>query len=375
MKILAVDVGRGTQDILLYSQESELENSIQLILPSRTVLLAQRLEEATRLGQRAIFHGVTMGGGPVKRAARRHIESGAFLAATPGAAATFSDDPGELEEMGVHLVEENEALSLAGEKNSLLFETADVHLGSLRASLKAWGVKADFDMAAVSVQDHGAPPPHESNRRYRFQYFRESLGKDPRLPVQCHSGEEVPARFTRMLGVRESLSGYGNMIIMDTGFAAILGACLDHLVAPHVNKALINIGNGHTLAALVEGMRIRSLFEHHTGQLTPSSFNALLDELADGAIEDHVIFKEGGHGAYRDGEPYGGHRSVEIWSLTGPRRQPFAEALEGAYQAAPFGSMMQCGCFGLLAAFFWRYPDLSGPGEEKFLAPLEDMEP
>ena len=34
MKILAIDVGTGTQDILIYDDEKELENSIKLVLPS-----------------------------------------------------------------------------------------------------------------------------------------------------------------------------------------------------------------------------------------------------------------------------------------------------------------------------------------------------
>ncbi len=284
MKVLAVDVGRGTQDILLYDPEDELENSLQLILPSRTVLLAERIREATRRGQKVILKGVTMGGGPVGKAAHRHLEAGFLLAATPAASVTFSDDPEEVREMGITVVDDTEADRLAGERDILLLETADVHLGALKTSLAAWGIEPGFDMAVVSVQDHGAAPPGESDRRFRFEYFREKLGSDPELPGQCYDREEIPARFTRMLGVAESLPDMEKLVLMDTGFAALLGACLDGQVAPFDHRVLINIGNGHTLAALVEGVRVRSLFEHHTGKMEPDRFKAYLDDLARGQI-------------------------------------------------------------------------------------------
>ena len=35
MRILAVDVGTGTQDILLFDSEQELENSIKMVMPRR----------------------------------------------------------------------------------------------------------------------------------------------------------------------------------------------------------------------------------------------------------------------------------------------------------------------------------------------------
>ena len=34
MKILAIDVGTGTQDIKYYNTEKEVENSIKVVLPS-----------------------------------------------------------------------------------------------------------------------------------------------------------------------------------------------------------------------------------------------------------------------------------------------------------------------------------------------------
>jgi len=121
-----------------------------------------------------VLHGPTMGGGPITGAARRHREAGLEILATPSAAATFSDDPGEVADLGVVLVGEEEIPAQAAHSATAVLETADVHLASLRSSLRAWGIAGDFDGAAVAVQDHGAAPPGTSDRRYRFAWFRET---------------------------------------------------------------------------------------------------------------------------------------------------------------------------------------------------------
>ena len=45
MRILAIDVGTGTQDIMIYDTEKELENSIKLVLPSPHLYISQQIKE------------------------------------------------------------------------------------------------------------------------------------------------------------------------------------------------------------------------------------------------------------------------------------------------------------------------------------------
>lgn len=305
-----------------------------------------------------------MGGGPITRAARRHINTGGQLMATAAAALTFSDDPGELEAMGVRIIEETEAERLSKNENTISLKTADVDLDSIRRSLKIWGIKDDFQLAAVSVQDHGAAPPGLSDRRYRFSYFNETLSRQPDLSSQCFTGDEVPDRFTRMKGVVNSLAEMEKVIVMDTGFAALLGAFFDHRISPAHMKMLVNAGNGHILVAMVEGKTIRSLAEHHTRKLTTEAFSILIRNIVWGKISDDDIFEDGGHGAFMDGGEYPGPEGIDVWSITGPRRQKFLDLPPGFYQAAPFGSMMQTGSYGVLAAFFMRYREYAGDGAE-----------
>src|SRR4030042_4421736 len=92
MRILAVDVGTGTQDILLFDSSRVVENCVKMIMPSPTALLAERISRATACGRAILFTGVTMGGGPSKRALQRHSGAGLPAYATPEAALTFNDD-------------------------------------------------------------------------------------------------------------------------------------------------------------------------------------------------------------------------------------------------------------------------------------------
>src|SRR5262245_52511853 len=60
MQILTVDVGTGTQDVLLYDSERELENCFKLVLPSPTVVAADRIRGATAQRKPLALQGVTM---------------------------------------------------------------------------------------------------------------------------------------------------------------------------------------------------------------------------------------------------------------------------------------------------------------------------
>jgi len=50
-----LDVGAGTQDILLFQEDVPLEGSTKMVLPSRTVLVAKRIKEAGEVGSWTYF--------------------------------------------------------------------------------------------------------------------------------------------------------------------------------------------------------------------------------------------------------------------------------------------------------------------------------
>ena len=81
IRILAVDVGTGTQDILLFESGKTIENNFKMVMPSPTVIVAERIKRATERGQAILLTGVTMGGGPSHWAARDHALAGYAVAA------------------------------------------------------------------------------------------------------------------------------------------------------------------------------------------------------------------------------------------------------------------------------------------------------
>src|ERR1700731_4807633 len=113
MQILTVDIGTGTQDVLLFDSDRELENCFKLVLPSPTVVIADRIRSATVARKRLVLNGVTMGGGPSHWATMDPIRAGLEAFATPDAARTFDDDLDAVAEMGIQVVSDDEAIALA----------------------------------------------------------------------------------------------------------------------------------------------------------------------------------------------------------------------------------------------------------------------
>src|SRR3972149_11741949 len=114
MRLLCFDIGSYTQDILLLDTSQPVENAMQLVLPSPTQLIAQRIQEATARKEPVIFIGETMGGGACTWAMRKHVEAGLKVYAIPQAARTFSDDQERVISWGVNIVSPDEAAALTG---------------------------------------------------------------------------------------------------------------------------------------------------------------------------------------------------------------------------------------------------------------------
>lgn len=92
MKLLAIDVGMGTQDILLYDSQENIENCFKMVLPSQTRIIARRIIEETCSKKDIVLTGETMGGGPCYAAVKKHLEANLAVFATEKAALTLNDD-------------------------------------------------------------------------------------------------------------------------------------------------------------------------------------------------------------------------------------------------------------------------------------------
>ncbi|MBV9547703.1 MAG: DUF1786 domain-containing protein [Chloroflexi bacterium] len=347
MQILTVDVGTGTQDILLFDSERELENCFKLVMPSPTVVVADQIRQATATRKTLVLQGVTMGGGPCHWATMDHVRAGLPAFATPDAARTFDDDLAAVSEMGIVVVGDDEALRLADRGAVRLF-MGDLALGHILKTLASFGVDVRLSALAVAVFDHGAAPPGFSDRVFRFNYLRERLESGLGLGAFAFRGDDVPPAMTRLRAVAETAPSDLRLLLMDTAPAAVAGALEDSRVRSAEGPLVVNVGNFHCLAFhLVDG-HVAGLFEHHTGELDAPRLAGYVRQLADGSISNETVFADKGHGAivFEGDAP-----EPDLLAVTGPRRALLTQPGLETYLAVPHGDMMLTGNLGLLRAY------------------------
>ena len=335
-RILAIDVGAGTQDILLWESDRTPENCTLLILPSQTQIVAARIRRRTAAGRPLHLTGRVMGGGASSDAIAAHVAAGLPVTATPEAAKTIHDNPARVEATGVRLVE-------AAPPDAAVVVLGDIDPDALRETLARYEI-AWPERFAVAVFDHGDSPEF-SNRRFRFEHLARIIAAGGDLGLLCYD-DNLPPYLTRMAAARALLPG---ATVMDTGAAGVWGALDDSRVAAEAERGaiLVNLGNMHTFGILLRGRRILGLFEHHTHLLTTEKLADLVAGLRAGTLDFETIFAEDGHGATfaADYHPAGGFDFVAV---TGPNRH-LARPL-GWYEAVPHGDMMLAGPFGLITA-------------------------
>ncbi len=334
-QLLAIDVGAGTQDILVYDADKPIENCYQLVLPSQTTIVARRIRKATEARRNVFLHGKLMGGGPCVSAMKKHIRAGLRVFATPEAAKTVRDNPEEVRALGIEIVDQAPA-------DALPIQTGDVDLPAIRQALALFEVDMPA-LFAIAVQDHGETLT-ESQRRFRFRQWERFIDSGGRLDALAY--REIPPHLTRMRAVQEQVPG---ALLMDTGPAAILGALQDPFAAERQAQGLVvvNLGNQHTIAFLVRGETVYGVFEHHTVILNPDRLRDFIARFRTATLPNEEVLADNGHGCYVRSD-YPRHEPFAHVVVTGPNRHMAAGM--GWHTAAPHGDMMMTGPFGLVAA-------------------------
>lgn len=352
MRILAVDVGTGTQDILVFDSSGPVENSVKLVMPSPTMIAAGRIRRATEAGEAVVLTGMIQGGGPCHWALEDHIRAGFEAYATPEAAATFDDDLENVERMGVRLVSEDEARGTSGSR----IELRDLDLEAIRAALQAFDADSGFDGLALGCLDHGAAPPGYSDRLFRFDHLRRVVAETDDLRAFAFRPEDLPDYLTRAKALMACVDVDAPAVFLDTGPAAALGALEDQTVGRQEEQVVLNLGNMHALAFHLRRERIVSLYEHHTGEMTDDQVESFTERLVWGELQHEEVFNSKGHGVHYV-DRSGLRRTLPLVAVTGPRRSRLYGSRLLPHFAAPHGDMMISGCFGMLRGFAYRYPE------------------
>jgi uncharacterized protein (DUF1786 family) len=350
MKILAIDIGAGTEDVLLYDDEKRsIENCIKMVLPSPSQVFAAKVKTATRQGNDLFVKGDTIGGGAFSHALRKHVEAGLRVSMTENAAYTVRNNLDQVKETGIEIVQAAGPENFEGE--TIVLE--EVNIEKLRGLLKFFGEPfLDIDFVAIAVQDHGVFSEEMSNRRFRINKMRELLRKNPKPEAFAFMENEIPPYYPRMKSaVHASKRQLPNarVLVMDTSPDAILGCLMDPVVEKADPILAVNVGNGHTMAAIISGGEITAVLEHHTRLLNPEKMERLLRDFADGKLSDEEVFEDNGHGMFYLKKPPG-FSKIEKVVVTGPNREVLAKTNLQVHFATPAGDVMMTGPIGLVEA-------------------------
>lgn len=342
MKILTVDVGSGTQDIMYYDSSQTIENSVKLVMPSPTRIIAERIRKCK---DNIFINGETMGGGPINRAIQNHLDKGNRVIMTENAARTVRDDLNYVRSLGIEIVNEKEVERYSDYE---MIELKDVDMEAVERSISNFDVKLQFDYLGVAVQDHGYKEGM-GDRNFRFLKIKELLDK-PRSPEEFAYYKKAPAYFTRINAVFRAFVDH-KTVVMDSKFASVCGATCDRYVKGLQKFMVMDIGNGHTLAAAFNEGKIQGVFEHHTGKLSGPKIEDLTRKLAKGTITHEEVHEDRGHGAWSL-SPIGNFEAIVA---TGPRREILEETDLEVHYAAPAGDVMMTGTAGLIKTILMKF--------------------
>ena len=337
MRILAIDVGTGTQDIMIYDTEKELENSLKLVLPSPHLYISQQIRE---IENDLYFTGEIMGGGKIKKSLLEHMEKGYKVVMEPICAKTIRDNIEQVKSLGIEIADENKDYT-----DFSKIRLGDINIKKLSEFLLGYDLDFDFDEIAIAVQDHGYNE-NMGDRDFRFEKIREKVSH-PISPLEFGFKEDVPEYFTRMQAVRRQIKDEGIEIlplVMDTKFASIAGMCYDEVASRLNSFIVIDIGNGHTTAASIENGKIQGVFEHHTSSLTGESLERYIKRLASGEITHEEVHEDFGHGAH----VLNPISEIEKVIVSGPKRELIEKTNLDWHHAAPGGDVMMTGTIGLI---------------------------
>lgn len=332
---LFLDIGSGTQDVLYYRDDVELENCSKFVLPSPAKMIAKRIMELTDAKRDIYMFGSNMGGG-FFGAMKKHLDAGLHVAIHPEAAYALNDDPKRVAAIGVTICD-------SCPTGYVPIELCDYNAGWWSAYLGMAGLP-NPDEVIVAAQDHGVHED-EGNRIGRFRMWNDLLTRHEGNPYSLLYRKPTAA-LTRLATIQKATGGG---CVADSASAAVLGALYVPEVAQRswrTGVTVVNVGNSHISAFLVYQEKIYGVYEHHTGMLSKEELIHDLKEFRRGWLTDEMVRDSGGHGCMYLELPDQAEGFFPAY-LLGPKRS----ILDGqGVMIAPGGDMMLAGCFGLLKA-------------------------
>jgi uncharacterized protein (DUF1786 family) len=169
-KVLAIDIGKGTEDVFYYDPQQKLENCIQIIRPSRAQILKRKLDHHIETNFNILLDGTIMGGEPwhvplYKIAQMPNRE----VIMTPSAARSLRYDLDQVKSRGVTV---QEKLPPKNDSSHIYFETFDVDLQWYEKVFNGFDmdISKECDVILLACQEHGYPGPNGGSvREFRMR--------------------------------------------------------------------------------------------------------------------------------------------------------------------------------------------------------------
>lgn len=323
-----MDIGAGTQDILVYDPNELPQNFLKIIYPSPTKIMAKGISNSEK---NIFINGYTMGGGPVVSAIKNHIKKGFNVFMEYHAAKTVRDNLDEVTSMGVEVVH-----SISNPD----FTFKDIDIDLIKKLTENYYPKESINLL-VAVQDHGyieGVPDRRTRMEFLKQFLRNGLKK-----AYFSNNCTIPEYLTRFNSVKNQTedAGIKQYWVTDTAVVAALGATYNVEKFPVVT---VDVGNGHTFVAIVdENRNVLSFFEHHTSMLSKHKIKHFISKLIDGTLTNEDIFDDKGHGSVTFKKL---NSTVDTIYVTGPRRMELFSPGKDILFATPLGDMMITGPVG-----------------------------
>ena len=343
-KLLMVDIGAGTMDVLYYDTESD--QHYKAVARSPVLHLAER---AAGLPGNLLFTGTEMGGGPLSMVLKQRAKVAEVMMSV-SSAATVHHNLEKVRSRGIKIIEDAGAEDLRHNREYRHLTTGDLQIDRLKHIMEGLGLPFSFDVVGLCAQDHGVPPTGVSHLDYRHNIFKANFDENPFPHAQLYRDDEVPATMSRLGAMAESakILHADEIYVMDSGMAAILGASMDSRARQKERIIILDVATSHTVGAALEGGEIAGFFEYHTMDITLQRLEALLVGLTDGKLDHKRILKEGGHGAYV--RKAFGFQAAEIIVATGPKRDMVVNSRLPIVFGSPLGDNMMTGTVGVLEA-------------------------
>lgn len=252
--ILNLDIGSGTQGVLLALSGERAENWPRFVLSSPVLGIVDRIRRHTAADHPVWLYRHNIGDG-FTVTVQGQVAAGLAPTASPDATFAPYDDPERIKAQGV-------STTPSCPKGYTAAPLADYKPGSWDSLLNVAGLPKS-SLIVTTAQNHGYHP--EGSRVGHFNLWRALLIRTQGNPARWLY-DTPPTPCTRLNALQQCTGGP----VADTVMAVVPGA----LAAPEVTKhsqrqgvTVVNVGNSHVAAPLVFEGHILGVYEHYTGVL------------------------------------------------------------------------------------------------------------